>query len=249
MGILKRSDIYWVVNAYIGVTDGYLGDFSYRTHREFYPEYCDLDINPEDFDGTTRERFVHILAAADAPTQAAILRGVARKYPQGSAVYRTKQANDQLSKLISHCNDRGNVAPADIKGASRIVEKALKDAATLLATNGATSAIDRVHTALHGYLKAACASQTIAVPADASMTQLFKLLKQHPQMQKTGAHGELVARVMNSLSAIIDAINTARNHGSMAHPNDALLDENEATLFINASHTILQYLDATLLRP
>jgi hypothetical protein len=26
-----------VVNDYIGVSGGYLGDFTYRTHQEFYP--------------------------------------------------------------------------------------------------------------------------------------------------------------------------------------------------------------------
>jgi hypothetical protein len=43
---LTRQEIARLVNRYIGVSGGYLGDFSYRTHAEFYPEYCDLDINP-----------------------------------------------------------------------------------------------------------------------------------------------------------------------------------------------------------
>ena len=29
-----------IVNRYIGVTGGYLGDFSYRTDADFYPEHC-----------------------------------------------------------------------------------------------------------------------------------------------------------------------------------------------------------------
>lgn len=43
-----------IVNRYIGVRDGYLGDFTYRTHAEFYPEYCGLDIDPATYPGTTR---------------------------------------------------------------------------------------------------------------------------------------------------------------------------------------------------
>ena len=49
-----------VVNRYIGVAGGYIGDFSYRTHAEFYPEYCDLAIDPNNYAGTTRERFIEI---------------------------------------------------------------------------------------------------------------------------------------------------------------------------------------------
>lgn len=39
MAKLSRQEIYKVVNDYIGVSQGYLGDFSYRSHEEFYPYY------------------------------------------------------------------------------------------------------------------------------------------------------------------------------------------------------------------
>ena len=54
---LTPQEVMKIVNRYIGVAGGYLGDFSYRTHAEFYPEYCDLDIDPNNYAGTTRERF------------------------------------------------------------------------------------------------------------------------------------------------------------------------------------------------
>jgi hypothetical protein len=46
---LSHREVIRIVNRYIGVEGGYLGDFSYRTHEEFYLEYCDLDINPFDY--------------------------------------------------------------------------------------------------------------------------------------------------------------------------------------------------------
>jgi hypothetical protein len=250
MGDLKQSDVHWVVNDYIGVTDGYLGDFSYRSHREFYPAYCDLEINPDEITGTTRERFLHILRSSDSRTQVAILRGVATKYPVGSAIYRTKAASDRLAKLMAQCSDAAAVAVADLSIKSQVVEQALADAATLLATNGPTSAVDRIHTALHGYLKAACATENIAVPSDAIMTAVFKLLKQqHSRLRALGTHQEAVVRVLQSLASIMDAMNPVRNRGSLAHPNEDLLDKHEAILFINAARTILQYLDAMVASP
>ena len=65
---LTQKDIYMIVNRYIGVSRGYLGDFSCRTHEEFYREYCDLEIDPYAYDGTTRQRFIQILEASDANT-------------------------------------------------------------------------------------------------------------------------------------------------------------------------------------
>lgn len=55
---LTDREIARIVNRYIGVSGGYLGDFSYRTHADFYREYCDMDINPYAYEGTIRERFI-----------------------------------------------------------------------------------------------------------------------------------------------------------------------------------------------
>lgn len=247
MGQLRKSEVHWVVNEYIGVADGYLGDFSYRSHREFYQAYCDLEIDPEKLTGTTRDRFLHILGAADAPVQAAILQGVKKRFPIGSAVFRTKSAGAQLAKLIAQCRDAATVEAKDPRITSEVVRAALTDAATLLATSGPTSAIDRVHTALHGYLRTACIASGTQPSPDATMNDLFKVLKQqHPSFRDLGDHQEAIMKVLRALASILDALNPVRNRGSLAHPNDALLDEVDAVLFINAARTTLQYLDSRL---
>src|SRR5688572_14048 len=93
---LSKPEIFKLVNSYIGFTDGYLGDFSYRTHAECYPEFCDLDIDPTRFAGTTREKFVAILRRSDAGKQAKILRGILQKYPVASAPVRTPQRGAEI---------------------------------------------------------------------------------------------------------------------------------------------------------
>jgi hypothetical protein len=79
--MLKPSEIYRLVNDYIGVEGGYLGDFSYRTHEEFYPQYCDLDIDIYSYNGTTKEKFIEILKSADKHIQSKIILGVLKKFP------------------------------------------------------------------------------------------------------------------------------------------------------------------------
>jgi hypothetical protein len=46
---LSNPEILRIVYRYIGVEAGYLGDFSYGSHAEFYPLYCNLDLNPFDY--------------------------------------------------------------------------------------------------------------------------------------------------------------------------------------------------------
>jgi hypothetical protein len=128
-----------------------------------------------------------------------------------------------------------------------VVERALNDAEQLMSTTGATSGVDRVHTALHGYLKAVCDEKHIAYPSDANITRLFRIVReQHPAFAAVGPRAEDVQRVVNGFASTIDALNTIRNQASAAHPNATLLDEPEAMLMINAVRTILHYLDAKI---
>jgi len=90
---------------------------------------------------------------------------------------------------------------------SATVERAISDAETLLRTSGATSAVDRIHTALHGYLLVLCDEEGIAYPPDAGVTDLFKLLRQqHPKLQAIGPRGQDILQIVRSFSAVLDAL-------------------------------------------
>jgi len=97
---LTRLEINKLVNRYIGVNGGYLGDFSYRTHRDFYLE-LDLDIDPDNYDGTTRQRFIKILSDSTAEVQARILDGIMDKYPMGSSELRTPERCNEIARWIA----------------------------------------------------------------------------------------------------------------------------------------------------
>ena len=116
------------------------------------------------------------------------------------------------------------------------VRKALEDSDLLLAQHGPQSAIDRVHTALHGYL------EDLTGVNKESITYLFKKLRDTHAAFVSSKKDEQSIRIMNSLSGCIDAINGLRNTSSLAHPNNKLLGEPEAQLMINCSKTIFSYI-------
>lgn len=245
VGRLATSDVHWVAGTYIGVVDGYLGDFSQRTHCEFYPAFCDLAIDPNAFSGrTTREKFIAILTSVDAKTQASILRGVARKYPQGSEAQRTLDAFKHLARLIQKCSSDLAVAHHDPKVSSTVVKQALADSAVLLRERGPSSAVDRIHTALHGYLEALCSRHGLPAKEDANVPSLFKCVRSHHPAFRDIADGSPSVKALQGLAQVVEALNTARNHNSLAHPNDELLDANDATLALNCANALIQYLDS-----
>jgi hypothetical protein len=170
-----------------------------------------------------------------------------RMHAKGSGVSRNARTVETLRALIARCSDGGSVSQVPLQVTSELVKRALADAATLLRSSGPVSAMDRVHTALHGYLIAACGQEAIQIPPDPSTTELFKTLKQqHPRLRARGEHDDSVVKVIRAIASIIDAMNPVRNRGSLAHPNEALIGVDEAILCINATRSILQYLDSKL---
>lgn len=136
------------------------------------------------------------------------------------------------------------VVPSTPTGAE-VVRRAFTDADQLLATNGPVSAVDRLHTALHGYFRYLCDEAGLNPAKDASLTALFKLLREgHPALQEVGVHGKDLVRILQGFATVLDAVNTLRNNASVAHPNEELVGEAEASLVINATRTVFNYIVA-----
>lgn len=123
-----------------------------------------------------------------------------------------------------------------------VVRKALKDADDLLKAAGPSSAFDRMHTALHGYLREVCDKVSLAYPPQPSITQLYKTIRtSHPAFNVTGAHADAITKVAHGMASSLDGLNTLRNQASAAHPNEDLLDDVDGGLAVNATRTILNY--------
>lgn len=247
MSALTKGEVMKVVNRYVGVSGGFLGDFSYRTHEEFYPEFCDLDIDPNKHQGTTRERFIAVLVSARPRDQAKILRGVLKRFPVGGQPApdtRTEEQRNSLLQLIARLEGASPVESHTPQDASEIVERAISDAETLLRTSGASSGVDRVHTALHGYLQDVCRAASIDCPDDASLAVLLKAIRNgHPAFKNDAIRRQDISTVLQSMGSVAHALDPLRNNASPAHPNP-LLEEPEAMLVMNAARTVLHYIDA-----
>lgn len=249
---LTRQQVMRLVNRYIGVSGGYLGDFSYRTHTEFYPEYCEIyDVEPDGFEGTTRARFIEILLSRTPHDQAKILRGVIAKFGDDDALSPERTAIRTEIQTWALELERGPSVSTPAPASTRtVVLRALADADTLLRTNGPLSAVDRIHTALHGHLLSLCDAEGIALPNDPSITVALKALReQHPRLQPSGARSAEVTQVLYAMSNVLDKLNTIRNNASLAHPNQTLLDDAEARLAINAGKTVFAYVDERVSNP
>jgi len=243
---LTEKEINKLVWQYIGVEGGYLADFSYRTHAVFYVD-LDLEKDPSQYQGTTRERFMSILAESNAQEQATILTAILDRFAVDSKPFRTLERAKEIRAWIARLQTSGGVPMPQPAATSRAVEGALADAAALIQARGAASGVDRIHTAFHGYLLRICETARIDSRPDAGLTELFSLLRdRHPAFKPSGPRAEDVRRVMRSIATIADALNPLRNKASAAHPNPEMLEAPEAMLAINAVRTLLHYVDSKL---
>lgn len=136
------------------------------------------------------------------------------------------------------------VVVPELKITGSTINQAISDAKTLLNTEGPTSAVDRVHTVLHGYLKQVCNKANLAYTEDATLNQLMNILKaQHPALN---IKNENVEQIFKSMANVLDKLNPLRNNSSLAHSNPILLEPNEAMFVINNINTFLSYLNSKL---
>ena len=130
---------------------------------------------------------------------------------------------------------------------SEAVERALRDAEALINSTGPSSAVDRVHTALHAYMIATCDTAGIPYNPDPGITELLKLMrKHHPGLQSIGAQSANVLQILQGFASIVHVLNELRNRASGAHPNAEVLGPDEAMLVINGTRTLFGYLNAKI---
>jgi hypothetical protein len=248
-----KSDnlIYKIVNRYIGVSGGYLGlpaenRFTYGSHREFYPEYCDLTKDTSG-EGTTRDNFIRIFTESAPKEQAKIIRGVIERFPVGpEPATRTEDLKQQLLAEAKKLDTVDYINQPSLEVQSGTVFEALEDAKSLIENRKAVSAVDRVHTAFHGYLRFLCKASKISFEQKDDIVSLVKkIFNEHPKL-KIKIKAQEIQNIAKSLASISDSLNPIRNQGSLAHPNETLLDEPEATLVINSVRSLMIYLEAKL---
>jgi hypothetical protein len=136
----------------------------------------------------------------------------------------------------------GMVEAAPINTKSEAVRVALADAEVLLAASGPASAIDRLHTAFHGYLREVANDVGIETRPDAEITAIFGLLRSsHPAF---GMVDQSRIHVLRGLAQVIDALSPIRNTDSLAHPTNSLPPNADAELFVNSVRTMFRWLES-----
>lgn len=213
-------------------------------------ETCDISVGTSEFPGTTRECFESTLFEASARDQAAALRAILEEYlavdqsDNGGSKFRTPALQREINSWITRLETGQVGIDMDLESASEVVRRALKHADALMRTSGPQSAVDRLHTAMHGYLHSLCDEVGLPHGDRPTMNQLLKAIRaNHPSLADLGARPGEITKILGAMATIFDSLNPVRNNASVAHPNEELIGEPEAMLVINTVRTLIGYLE------
>lgn len=123
-------------------------------------------------------------------------------------------------------------------GLAMKLKKGLKDAEVLLDQRGPEHAVDRVHTALHGFLLQVLNNEGDRTVGDETLMGMFKRFRS----EYCAAAREDSKRILGGLSTVVDALNYMRNHASGAHPSSRM-SRAEGRLAVHSAMTLLHFVN------
>lgn len=149
-----------------------------------------------------------------------------------------------LKTLKESEHSRIDVTFQQIATRSGTIQKAVEDAEVFIREERYDSAVDRVHTAFHGYLRQLLLDHGVAYGKDDGLPALFTRLHGFygDSIQPTDV-GDRVKSILRSAGGMVNAVNELRNNNTIAHPNGHLIQKREAQLVIRMVYAIVDYID------
>lgn len=147
-------------------------------------------------------------------------------------------------KLLTESDDSASVDFNQIASRCGTIQKAVDDATVFIRGGKYDSAVDRIHTAFHGYLRQLLTDHQIVYGREDSLSALYNKL--HDYYGNNIQPPDVAARIktiMRSGAGIINSVNELRNNNTIAHPNGPLIQEREAQLVIRLVNVIVDYIE------
>lgn len=145
--------------------------------------------------------------------------------------------------LLSDSDDSAVSVTNHVTG-NKAVLIALKDAQAHIDVGQFTNAVDRVHTAFHGYLREVLDGYQIQyVRSDNLSALLTKLHEFYGQVIQPPEVAARIKTILRCSGGIVQSVNEIRNNNTVAHPTHQLIEKREAELVVRVVDALLCYIE------
>lgn len=244
------------VEKLLGMSTGYVSDFSNRTFQMFIGDYFNIDIYDEKYsdNGDSKANRLRCLFEKESDYLVSqVIEGLLEHqiaYDQESTfidkdpVEVLESRYDRVRKVINRLKSQLPVENVSV------IKPILNDTNfTLLAEsvrksieqNNPIEALDRLHTYMVRYVRNLCTKHSIqysqSQPLNAIFGQYVRKLKEGGRIKST-----MTLQILGAYVKLLDEFNDVRNNESLAHDND-LIKENEALLILNSIANLIRFVD------
>lgn len=157
---------------------------------------------------------------------------------------RQPELHEAIRRIVENDLQKVVLQPV-IQTPNQIFYSAMEEADKALKNGEPQNAIDRIHTAVHAHLQNLCNKNSI-LHSNEAITGLITKLRDFYKTKYNVDNNDSIVKIMIGAGTIFDGLNNLRNHKSMSHPKNTLLDSADALLAINISRTLITYLNDKL---
>jgi len=220
----------------LGMSSGYVLNFSNRTFAEFFADSVGIDILDDKYaaNGDSKARRLRFFWQTEEDH-------IVGKVLSDLIELVSDDLDDATAKLKAKCSQIaerlvGGMAVEDISALEapseeRTFQMLASSVKGSISDGEPVAALDRLHTYVMKYMRQVCKSRNIDTsqdkPLHAMTGEYIKLLKADGQIES-----DLSERILKNSIAIMEAFNIVRNRHSLAHDND-ILGNAESLLIVN----------------
>lgn len=233
----------------LGMSSGYVLDFSNRTFDEFVIDSTGLSIMDEKYNqasGSKANRLRAFWSLEPNHTVGKLLQDLLLCISLDGVTPDVEKAYSDCSRTVSRLSG-GNalheivleLTPNSTEKEFSILTRAVRES---IERNEPEAGLDRLHTFTIKYLRVLCNQRGISTDRE---KPLHSLAGEYVKSLKESGHleSEMTERILKSNISTLDAFNKVRNEQSLAHDN-RILNYNEALLIYSHVASAIRFIEA-----
>lgn len=232
----------------MGMSSGYVLNFSNRTFAEFFLDSVGLDIYDSKYDYSSGSKANRMRAFWDREsnyTVGKLLGDIFDNWDELSGQFEQTPAPEDCLRIV--CRLKESAPVPDLEAVRPISEERDFDALAKsvresIDRNEPETGLDRLHTFLVKYFRVLCQKYGISTerekPLHSLVGEYVKALKKEGLIES-----DMTERILKSSISVMEAFNKVRNEQSYAHDNQ-ILNYNESLLIFSHVTSSIRFMEA-----
>ena len=232
----------------LGMSGGYVLNFSNKTFDEFFSDNIKIDIYDEKYENGSGSKANRMRAFWEKESNYSVCKALTllfEEWAEYRAPFSPQTVPDECLRIVERLKTSAPVPDITSLVATNndvTFEALAKSVRESIDQNAPESGLDRLHTFLMKYFRSLCADRGIAAGQDKPLHSLvgeyIKALRGEGLIES-----DMTERILKSTISVMEAFNFVRNNQSFAHDNK-VLNYNESLLIFGHVTSSIRFIEA-----